>query len=226
VGRSGLTAQARRFRDRSDAGRLLADRLSDYAGREDVVVLGLPRGGVPVAYEVAKALDAPLDVFVVRKLGLPGHPEHAMGAIATGGVLVLDESLLRRLGVSRETVERTVAAEARELQRREAAYRGDRARADLTGKTVILVDDGLATGSTMRAAAEAVRRYDPARIVVAVPVAAEETCDQFRDAVDEIECAVTPEPFYAVGLWYEDFAPTTDEEVRGLLARRARGLDV
>jgi predicted phosphoribosyltransferase len=190
VGRSGLTTQARRFRDHTDAGRLLADRLSDYAGRDDVVVLGLPRGGVPVACELAMALDAPLDVFVVRKLGLPGHSEHAMGAIATGGVLVLDESLLRRLGVSRETVERTVAAEARELQRREAAYRGARERIDLTGKTVILVDDGLATGSTMRAAAQAVRRYDPARIVVAMPVAVEETCVEIRDVVDEIECAV------------------------------------
>jgi predicted phosphoribosyltransferase len=186
---SGLTTQVRRFRDRPDAGRLLADRLSDYAGRDDVVVLGLARGGVPVAYELAKALDAPLDIFVVRKLSLPGHPEYALGAIATGGVLVLDEGLLRRLGVTRETVERIVAAEVRELQRREAAYRGDRGRAELTGKTVILVDDGLATGSRMRAAAEAVRRYEPARIVVAVPVAPEETCDEFRDVVDEIERA-------------------------------------
>ena len=193
MGRSGLTTQARRFRDRIDAGRLLADQLSDYAGRDDVVVLGLARWGVPVAYELAEALDTPLDVFVVRKLGLPGYQEQPMGAIATGGVLVLDQNLLRRLGVSRETVERTVAAEARELQRREAAYRGERERIDLTGKTVILVDDGRATGSTMRAAAEAVRRYDPARIVAAVPVAAEETCDEFRDVVDEIECAVTPE---------------------------------
>ena len=220
--RSGLTTEARRFRDRAEAGRLLAERLRDYAGRDDVVVLGLPRGGVPVAYELAKALGVPLDVFVVRKLGLPGHEELAMGAIATGGVLVLDENLLRRLGVREEELERTLAAELRELQRREAAYRGDRGPPALTGKTVILVDDGLATGSTMRAAAEAVRRYEPARIVVAVPVAAQETCDQFRDVVDEIECAITPEPFYPVGLWYEDFAPTTDEEVRELLARRAR----
>jgi predicted phosphoribosyltransferase len=222
VDRSGLTAEARRFRDRVEAGRLLAERLRDYAGRDEVVVLGLPRGGVPVAYELSKALGAPLDVFVVRKLGLPGHEELAMGAIATGGVLVLDENLLRRLGVREEQLERTVAAEVEELRRREAAYRGDRGPPDLTGKTVILVDDGLATGSTMRAAAEAVRRYDPARIVVAVPVAAEETCDQFRDLVDEIKCAVTPHPFHAVGLWYQDFAPTTDEEVRELLARRAR----
>src|SRR6266545_3498081 len=176
--RSGLTVEARRFRDRAEAGRLLAERLRDYAGRDDVVVLGLPRGGVPVAYELAKALGAPLDVFVVRKLGLPGHEELAMGAIATGGVLVLDENLLQRLGVQEEQLARTVAAEVEELRRREAAYRGDRGPPDLTGKTLILVD--------------------------------------------EIECAVTPHPFHAVGLWYQDFAPTTDEEVRELLARRAR----
>jgi predicted phosphoribosyltransferase len=168
---------------------------------------------------VAKALGAPLDVFVVRKLGLPGHEELAMGAIATSGVLVLDEDLVRRLGISRDALEQTVAAEVQELERRERVYRAGRDPPNLTGKTVILVDDGLATGSTMRAAAQAVRRYDPARIVVAVPVAAKETCDEFRDVVDEIECAITPRPFHAVGLWYQDFTPTSDEEVRELLTR-------
>jgi predicted phosphoribosyltransferase len=182
-------------------------------------VLALPRGGVPVAYEVAEALGAPLDVFTVRKLGVPGNPELAMGAIATGGVVVLDQRLIQLLGIDRSQLERAVAAESRELERREAVYRGNRAPPDLTGKTVILVDDGLATGSTMRAAALAVRELNPARIVVAVPVAAEETCDAFRDVVDEIVCGVTPRPFHAVGLWYDEFAQTSDEEVRELLAR-------
>ncbi len=210
-----------RFRDRREAGRVLARLLSDYAGRDDVVVLALPRGGVPVAYELARALGAPLDVFVVRKLGVPGHEEHAMGAIAGGGVLVLDEGIVRGLGISNAEIERAVAGERRELERREAAYRRNRAPPDLGGKTVILVDDGLATGATMRAAALAVRRYDPARVVVAVPVASAETCDEFRDDVDEIVCAVTPAPFHAVGLWYEDFSQTSDEEARALLASAA-----
>jgi putative phosphoribosyl transferase len=208
-----------RFRNRTEAGRVLARALGDYADRDDVVVLALPRGGVPVAFELAKALRAPLDVFLVRKLGLPGHEELAMGAIAAGGVLVLDQDLLRRLGVSEAELERTVAEEAQELQRREAAYRGERPPPDVAGKTVILVDDGLATGATMRAAALAVRRLGPAKVVVAVPVAAAETCDEFRDDVDEIVCAVTPAPFYSVGLWYDDFSQTTDDEVRELLAR-------
>jgi predicted phosphoribosyltransferase len=184
-------------------------------------VLALPRGGVPVGYEVAKALGVPLDVFVVRKVGVPGHEELGMGAIASGGVLVLDEQMITALGITRSDLELAVAKELRELARREAAYREGRDPPDLTGKTVILVDDGLATGSTMRAAALAVRRHDPEKVVVAVPVAAEETCDNFRDDVDEIVCGLTPKPFQAVGLWYEDFSQTSDEEVRELLARAA-----
>jgi putative phosphoribosyl transferase len=215
--------ETRRFRDRAEAGRLLAQRLRSYAGRDDVVVLALPRGGVPVAYEVAKELGAPLAVFVVRKLGVPGHEEFAMGAIASGGVLVLNERLVQRLGLDEAELRRAIAQEARELERREAAYDGERGPPDLGGKTVILVDDGLATGSTMRAAALAVRQLNPARVVVAVPVAAEETCDEFRDIVDEVVCQVTPRPFQAVGQWYEDFSQTSDEEVRELLARAEAG---
>jgi predicted phosphoribosyltransferase len=215
----GERAGPARFRDRSEAGRVLARALAHHAGRDDVIVLALPRGGVPVAYEVATALGAPLDVFVVRKLGVPGYPELAMGAIASGGVLVLEERIVGALGITRDDIQRVAATELRELERREAAYRGDREPLDLTGKTVILIDDGLATGSTMRAAALAVRQRNPARIVVAVPVAAEETCDQFRDVVDEVVCVLTPRPFQAVGLWYEDFSQTTDEEVRELLRR-------
>jgi predicted phosphoribosyltransferase len=213
--------ESSRFRDRVEAGRLLAELLSGYAGRDDVIVLALPRGGVPVGYEVAKALGAPLDVLVVRKLGVPGHEEFAMGAIASGGLLVLDQDLVRRLGIGRAEIERTVAAELRELERREAAYRDGREPPQLEGKTVILVDDGLATGSTMRAAALAVRQANPARIVVAVPVAAAQTCDEFRDVVDEIVCALTPQPFQAVGLWYDDFSQTSDDEVRALLSEAA-----
>jgi predicted phosphoribosyltransferase len=213
----------RRFRDRTEAGRLLAERLREYAGRDEVIVLALPRGGVPVAYEVAQALGAPLDVFVVRKLGVPGHEELAMGAVATGGLLVLDEGLVRALGIPEHELLRVVEAELRELERRDALYRGDREPPKLEGKTVILVDDGLATGSTMQAAALAARKQNPARIVVAVPVAAKETCDAFRDVVDDVVCGVTPTPFRAVGLWYEDFSQTSDEEVRELLARAAEG---
>jgi putative phosphoribosyl transferase len=208
-----------RFRDRAEAGRALARVLSHYAGRDDVIVLALPRGGVPVAAEVAKELGAPLDVFVVRKLGVPGHEELAMGAIASGGVLVLDDGVLRWLGISEEQVQRALTRELDELGRREAAYRNGRPLPDLKGKTVILVDDGLATGASMQAAARAVRRHQPARIVIAVPVASRATCDQFRNDVDEVVCAVTPEPFYSVGNWYEDFSQTSDEEVRELLER-------
>jgi predicted phosphoribosyltransferase len=215
-------ARATRFRNRTEAGRLLAHELSEYAGRDDVVVLALPRGGVPVGYEVAKALGAPLDVFVARKLGVPGHPELAMGAIASGGAVVLDQGLVQRLGITQAQLNEAVAAEARELVRREEAYRGRREPPDLKGKTVIIVDDGLATGATMRAAVLALRDQEPARIVVAVPVAAEETCDQFRDVADDVICAITPMPFYAVGMWYEDFDQTTDDEVRELLARAAQ----
>jgi putative phosphoribosyl transferase len=210
-----------RFRDRAEAGRLLAELLRDYAGGDDVLVLALPRGGVPVGYEVAKALGVPLDVFVVRKLGVPGHEEFAMGAIASGGLAVLNRDAIQQLRIGEAEVQRAIAAEMRELQRREAAYRGDRDPPELEGKTVILVDDGLATGSTMRAAALAVRQRNPARIVVAVPVAAAETCDEFRDVVDEVICGAMPRPFQAVGLWYEDFSQTSDEEVRELLEQAA-----
>ncbi|HXG12823.1 MAG TPA: phosphoribosyltransferase [Gemmataceae bacterium] len=209
------------FRDRSDAGRRLAAKLLHYADDPNVLVLALPRGGVPVAYEVARALHAPLDVFLVRKLGLPGHEELAMGAIASGGVRVLNDEVVRALNIPDEVIDVVAAEEQRELQRRERAYRDDRPPPDVRGRTVILVDDGLATGSTMRAAVAALRRREPARIVVAVPVAAAETCAEFQNVADEIVCVITPDPFYAVGLWYEDFSQTTDEEVHALLQKAA-----
>jgi predicted phosphoribosyltransferase len=221
VGSNVDTAGRTRFRDRSEAGQVLAEELSRYAGRDDVVVLALPRGGVPVGYEIAKALGAPLDVFVARKLGVPGYPELAMGAISSGGVAVLDQALVQRLGISEDAIRQVVAHEKRERERREVAYREGRPPFDLKGKTVILVDDGLATGATMRAAAGAVTEHGPERVIVAVPVAAAQTCDEFRGHVDEIICAITPEPFYAVGLWYENFDQTTDDEVRELLALAA-----
>jgi len=207
------------FQDRREAGRVLATRLMQYANRPDVVVLALPRGGVPVGYEVARALHAPLDVFVVRKLGLPGQEELAMGAIASGGVRVLNEDLVRALGIPPQVIERVTAEEERELERRERDYRDGRPPIDVRGKTVILVDDGLATGSSMRVAAEALRKKGPARIVVAVPVAASATCEEFASEVDQVICAATPQPFWAVGQWYRDFSQTTDEEVRDLLRR-------
>ncbi len=212
----------RPFHDRRDAGRFLATKLSDYADRSDVLVLALPRGGVPVAYEVAQALHAPLDVFLVRKLGVPGHEELAMGAIASGGVRVLNEQLVQSLHIPPSAVEAVVAREQRELARRERAYRDDRPPPDVRGRTCILVDDGLATGSTMRAAAAALRCEAAASIVIAVPVAPVETCEELQTEADRIICAVMPEPFYAVGLWYEDFTQTTDEEVYDLLARAAQ----
>lgn len=208
-----------RFVNRTDAGRRLAASLSAYAGRPEGIVLALPRGGVPVAYEVARELDVPLDLFIVRKLGVPGHEELAMGAIATGGALVLDEAVVRQLGIREADVRAVMAAEQRELERREKEYRGDRPPPDIAGRTAILVDDGLATGASMRVAVAALKQEHPARIVVAVPIAPPETCDALRREADDVVCAVTPEPFYAVGLWYEDFTQTTDEEVHDLLER-------
>ena len=199
---------------------MLAARLEKYAGKADVLVLALPRGGVPVAFEVARALHAPMDVFIVRKLGVPGHEELAMGAVASGGVRVLNDQVVAGLGIPEYVIDAVVNWETEELKRRERLYRGNRPPADVRGKTVILVDDGLATGSTMLAAVQALRRQGPVRIVVAVPVASPDTCELMKAYVDEIVCAATPEPFYAVGLWYEDFSQTTDEEVRELLARR------
>lgn len=209
------------FADRRAAGRELASHLGEYRGRDDVLVLALPRGGVPVAFEVAEALDAPLDVFLVRKLGLPGHPEFAMGAIASGGVRVLNHAALRSHNVPENAIEAVARAELAELERREREYRQGRPLSALFGKNVILVDDGLATGSTMRAAVQAVRAHEPARVIVAVPVGAPDTCRQFADVTDQTICARTPQPFAAVGLWYRDFSQTTDEEVRALLQRHA-----
>jgi putative phosphoribosyl transferase len=209
------------FRDRRQAGRLLADELHARAGRA-ALVLGLPRGGVPVAYEVACALRAPLDLFLVRKLGVPGREELAMGAVATGGVRVLNDDVVRMLGIPDRVIDAVVADERRELARRERLYRDDRPAPDVRGRICILVDDGLATGATMHAAIVALRLQAPARIVVAVPTAAPATCDEFRAEVDEVMCAITPSPFYAVGTWYQDFSQTTDAEVRQLLEQAAR----
>lgn len=209
------------FQNRKAAGQFLAKELVAYANRQDVLVLALPRGGVPVAFEVAKALNAPLDVFVVRKLGVPEQQELAMGAIASGGVRVLNENIVRSLGVSEAAINQVVAKEQQELERRERLYRGDRPVPSLHERTVILVDDGLATGATMRAAVVALQQQKPAKIIVAVPVSASETCQEFQSKVDEVVCAATPSPFYSVGLWYEDFPQTTDEEVRDLLEKAA-----
>jgi putative phosphoribosyl transferase len=207
------------FKNRADAGRKLAARLTRYADRGDVLVLALPRGGVPVAYEVAKELKAPLDIFLVRKLGVPGHEELAMGAIALGGVRVINEELVNYLGIPDEVIDAIAAVEQRELERRAVAYRDDRPQPEATDRIAILIDDGLATGATMRAAAASLRLQKPRRIVVAVPVSSPETCDEFRREVDEIICGVTPQHFQGVGLWYDDFSQTSDEEVRDLLMR-------
>lgn len=209
-----------RFKDRTDAGRQLADSLLHYANRPDVLVLALPRGGLPVAFEVAKALGAPLDVFVVRKLGVPGHPELAMGAIA-GSTQVLSEDLIRDLRIPRALVDQVAARERAEMARRERLFRGQRAEPVIQGRVVILVDDGLATGSTMEAAVAALRTAHPARVIVAVPVGSREACDRLRRLADELVCPSTPEPFTAVGLWYEQFDQTTDQEVKDLLKAAA-----
>ena len=210
------------FVNRSEAGRLLSERLSAYAKRDDVIVLALPRGGVPVAAEVAKRLNAPLDVFVVRKLGLPGHPELAMGAIATGGVRVFNGEVVNVLRIPDEVIDAVSAEELTELQRREKTYRTDRPPLELEGKTVIVVDDGIATGSTMLAAVSALRQLNAARIIIAVPVIAASIHREMQRAADEVVAVMVPEHFYAVGQWYEDFSQTSDEEVRHHLAQAAR----
>jgi putative phosphoribosyl transferase len=206
-----------RFVNRTEAGKLLATRLTRYAGRKDTIVLALPRGGVPVAFEIARALGAPIDVFLVRKLGLPGQEELAMGAIASGGVRVLNKDVVGYLNVPERTIDAVARKEQQELERRELLYRGDSPPCEVRGRTVILVDDGLATGSTMRAAIGALKKLEPGRIVVAVPVAPPHTVDQLDQEVDEVVCILKPEDFDGVGRWYQDFSQTTDQEVRSLL---------
>lgn len=208
------------FHDRRDAGRRLAEHLLDYQG-QDVVVLALPRGGVPVGCEVARALGAPLDVFLVRKLGMPGHEELAMGALASGGIRVLNEEVVRAYGIPPRIIDAVTERERQELQRREREYRGDYPPMDVTGRTVLVVDDGLATGSSMRAAVRALRQKRPRKIVVAVPVSAASTCAEIGREADESVCLYTPEPFFSVGSWYEDFSQTTDDEVQSCLGRKA-----
>jgi predicted phosphoribosyltransferase len=207
------------FRDRIEAGELLAERLAAYRDRDDVVVLALPRGGVPVAREVSRALGVPFDVYVVRKLGVPGHEELAMGAIATGGVRQINHDVVDALGIPGNVIDAVAVREQRELERREQDYRGNRGPLSLANRTVILVDDGLATGSTMRAAVKAVRQQQPARVIVAVPVGAVSTCADLATEADDVVCVRMPDPFVAVGLWYRDFTPTTDLEVRTLLGK-------
>lgn len=210
---------AEQFANRVEAGQLLAARFSALARREDVIVLALPRGGVPIGFEVASALEVRLDVFVVRKLGVPGHEELAMGAIATGGVRLVNHDVVDALGIPAEVIDRVAERERIELERRERLYRGSRPMTPLANMTVILVDDGLATGSTMRAAIAAVRQQQPASIVVGVPVGAPSTCQEIARDADEVVCLRRPEPFVAVGLWYRDFSETSDSEVRTLLGR-------
>jgi predicted phosphoribosyltransferase len=210
------------FRDRREAGRLLARKLKGFTTQSDVLVLALPRGGVPVGYEVAVSLEAPLDVFVVRKLGVPGHEELAFGAVATSDVRVLNTEVVQSVGLSKDQIDRITIRERQELARRERAYRGDRQAPDPAGRSVILVDDGLATGATMLAAARALRREGPKEVIIAVPVAAAVVCDELRPEVDDIVCVATPERFHAIGIWYDDFSQTSDEEVRQLLDRAAR----
>jgi predicted phosphoribosyltransferase len=217
--------RAARFRDRRDAGRRLAEKLANYANVRDLLVLALPRGGVPVGYEVARELGSPLDVFVVRKLGVPGHEELAMGAVATGGMRVLNDEIVAGLAIPEEVIDAVAAQQQQELTRRERLYRDGRPAPDLRGRIVILVDDGLATGATMRAGVQAARQQHPARIIVAVPTASPDTAAALKREADEVVSVMLPEPFFAVGQWYDDFTQTTDEEVRELLARRHRGRD-
>ncbi|CEK10542.1 phosphoribosyltransferase [Legionella hackeliae] len=209
-----------KFINRHEAGRILADQLRSYAKQPDVIVLALPRGGVPVGYEIAKALSVPLDVFIVRKLGVPGHEELAMGAIASGDTTIFNEDIVEALHVSKEAIDEVIHSEEEELKRREILYRHDEPFPKLQDKIVILVDDGVATGATMRAAIKAIRQNNPARLVMAIPVAAFSTYQEMSKLVDEIVCPLQPLHFYAVGLWYEDFAQTTDDEVSELLANK------
>jgi predicted phosphoribosyltransferase len=216
-----MNAELTAFKDRAHAGRLLAGALRRYAGRDDVVVLGLPRGGVPVAFEVAEALHAPLDVIVVRKLGVPGWEELAMGAISTGGIRVLNEEIIRRAGISREQIEAVTARELAELRRRETAFRGRSGAPEIAGKTVLLIDDGIATGSTIQAAVKVLRAQKPAAIVIAVPTASVQAFEMLRGEVDDFVSLMIPENFHAVGQWYEDFDQTSDVGVKALLAEAA-----
>jgi putative phosphoribosyl transferase len=210
------------FCDRAEAGLVLAERLKSSLENQNVLVLALPRGGVPVAFEVAQQFQADLDVFIVRKIGVPGHEELAMGAVASGGVRVLNNAIVQELGIPKSTIDRVTDREQREIARCESLYREGRPALSAMGRVAVLVDDGLATGATMLAAARAVRLREPRRIIVAVPVASSDACEEFRALVDEVVCAATPAPFYAVGVWYEDFSQTTDQEVRELLARASR----
>ncbi len=210
------------FRDRTHAGRILAERLIPAIGNANVLVLALPRGGVPVGFEIAQKFHSDLDVFLVRKLGVPGQEELAMGAVASGGLRVLNDSIIRQLRISRAAIDRVTEREKKEIARRERLYREDRQPLDAAKRTIVLVDDGLATGASMLAATRALRARGPERVIVAVPVASREACEEFREHADQIVCAATPDPFYAVGAWYEDFSQTSDEEVRELLERAAR----
>ncbi len=217
-----------KYIDREHAGKFLANQLSEYANTSDVIILALPRGGVPVAYEIAHKLSAPLDVLIVRKLGVPGHQELAMGAISSGGAIVLNEELITTLGISEPSIERVIEAEENELLRRETLYHVHGPLLDLHGKTIVLVDDGIATGATMKVAIKALRQKRPAKIIVAVPVAARDTCNEMVKLADQLVCPLKPINFYAVGLWYENFSQTSDDEVRTLLDKaylERNGLD-
>lgn len=213
-----------RFHDRTEAGRLLAVQLADYANNPDMLVLGLPRGGVPVAYQIAKAIHAPLDVWLVRKLGVPGQEELAMGAIASGSIMVLNNEIIQALGISQRVIQQVAADEKQELERRDRAYRGDHPPLNVQDRTIVLVDDGIATSSTLRAAIAALQQQQPKRIVVAAPVCPPSVCEALRSIVDEVICLATPEPLSSIGMWYEDFSQTTDDEVRELLQQSATEL--